>query len=165
MPWAPAITDLEQLKHHPAIAKVLVWNPAAVEGAKFDRDEMSIYVERSSIRDVCDLLRQDADCPFNYLADITCVDWFPSEPRFEVIYHLLSLSRKERVRLKVRLDGSSPALDSVTPVWPAANYFEREVFDLFGVRFAGHPYLRRLLMPEDWEGHPLRKDYPVEGYR
>ena len=165
MPLQPAITDLEQLKNHPAVAKLVAWNPAAVEGAKFDRDEMSIYVERSSIRDACVLLRDDTDCPFNYLADITCVDWFPSEPRFEVVYHLLSISRRERVRLKVRLDGSSPALDSVTLVWPAANYFEREVFDLFGVRFAGHPYLRRLLMPEDWEGHPLRKDYPVEGYR
>jgi NADH-quinone oxidoreductase subunit C len=165
MPLQPAITDLEELKNHPAVAKLLAWNPAAVEGAKFDRDEMSIYVERSSIRHVCDLLCQNTDFPFNYLADITCVDWFPSEPRFEVVYHLLSHSKKERVRLKVRLDGSSPALDSVTPVWPAANYFEREVFDLFGVRFAGHPYLRRLLMPEDWEGHPLRKDYPVEGYR
>ena len=165
MPLAPAITDLEQLKNHPAVAKLVAWNPAAVEGAKFDRDEMSIYVERSSIRDACVLLRDDTDCPFNYLADITCVDWFPSEPRFEVVYHLLSISKKERVRLKVRLNGSSPALDSVTLVWPAANYFEREVFDLFGVRFAGHPYLRRLLMPEDWEGHPLRKDYPVEGYR
>jgi NADH-quinone oxidoreductase subunit C len=165
MPLQPAITDLEQLKNHPAVAKLVAWNPAAVEGAKFDRDEMSIYVERSSIRDACVLLRDDTDCPFNYLADITCVDWFPSEPRFEVVYHLLSISKKERVRLKVRLDGSSLALDSVTLVWPAANYFEREVFDLFGVRFAGHPYLRRLLMPEDWEGHPLRKDYPVEGYR
>jgi NADH-quinone oxidoreductase subunit C len=165
MPLQSAITDLEQLKNHPAVAKLVAWNPAAVEGAKFDRDEMSIYVERSSIRDACVLLRDDTDCPFNYLADITCVDWFASEPRFEVVYHLLSISKKERVRLKVRLDGSSPALDSVTLVWPAANYFEREVFDLFGVRFAGHPYLRRLLMPEDWEGHPLRKDYPVEGYR
>jgi NADH-quinone oxidoreductase subunit C len=165
MPLQPAITDLEQLKNHPAVVKLVEWNPAAVEGAKFDRDEMSIYVERSCIRDACVLLRGDTDCPFNYLADITCVDWFPSEPRFEVVYHLLSISKKERVRLKVRLDGSSPALDSVTLVWPAANYFEREVFDLFGVRFAGHPYLRRLLMPEDWEGHPLRKDYPVEGYR
>ncbi|HYM08940.1 MAG TPA: NADH-quinone oxidoreductase subunit C [Terriglobales bacterium] len=165
MPVAPAITDLEQLKNHPAVAKLVAWNPAAVEGAKFDRDEMSIYVERSCIRDACAVLRDDADCPFNFLADVTCVDWFPSEPRFEVVYHLLSHTKKERVRLKVRLDSGSPALDSVTQVWPAANYFEREVFDLFGVRFAGHPYLRRLLMPEDWEGHPLRKDYPVEGYR
>jgi NADH-quinone oxidoreductase subunit C len=165
MALEPAITDLEQLKNHPAIAKLMAWNPASVEGAKFDRNEISIYVERSLIREACFLLRDDADCPFNYLADVTCVDWFPSEPRFEVVYHLLSIPNKERVRLKVRLDGGSPALDSVTQVWPAANYFEREVFDLFGVRFAGHPYLRRLLMPEDWEGHPLRKDYPVEGYR
>jgi NADH-quinone oxidoreductase subunit C len=165
MPFEPAITDLEQLKNHPAVAKLIAWNSFAVEGAKFDRDEMSIYVERSLIRDACILLRDDADCPFNFLADVTCVDWFPSEPRFEVVYHLLSIPKKERVRLKVRLDGGSPALDSVTLVWPAANYFEREVYDLFGVRFAGHPYLRRLLMPEDWEGYPLRKDYPVEGYR
>ncbi len=165
MPLAPAITDLEQLQTHPAIAKLLAWNPAAVEGAKFDRDEMTIYIERSVVREACVLLRDDSDCPFNFLADVTCVDWFPSEPRFEVVYHLLSIPKKERVRLKVRLGSSSPALDSVTSVWPAANYFEREIFDLFGVRFTGHPYLRRLLMPEDWEGHPLRKDYPVEGYR
>jgi NADH-quinone oxidoreductase subunit C len=165
MPLQPAITDLEQLKQHPAIAALLAWNPSSVEGAKFDREEMSVYVERSSILDACELLRQNPDCPYNYLADVTCVDWFPSEPRFEVVYHLLSHSKKERVRLKVRLDGGSPALDSITAVWPAANYFEREVFDLFGIRFAGHPYLRRILMPEDWEGNPLRKDYPVEGYR
>ena len=165
MPLAPAITDLEQLQTHPAIAKLLAWNPAAVEGAKFDRDEMTIYIERSVIREACVLLRDDSDCPFNFLSDVTCVDWFPSEPRFEVVYHSLSIPKKERVRLKVRLGSSAPALDSVTSVWPAANYFEREIFDLFGVRFTGHPYLRRLLMPEDWEGHPLRKDYPVEGYR
>ena len=90
MPLQPAITDLEQLKQHPAIAALLAWNPSSVEGAKFDREEMSVYVERSSIRDACELLRQNADCPYNYLADVTCVDWFPSEPRFEVVYHLLS---------------------------------------------------------------------------
>ena len=165
MPLAPAITDLEQLKTHPAVAKLLAWNPAVVEGAKFDRDEMTVYIERSSIREACVLLRDTANCPFDFLADVTCVDRYPSEPRFEVVYHLLSIPKKERLRLKVRLEGNSPTVDSVTSVWPAANYFEREVFDLFGVRFTGHPYLRRLLMPEDWEGHPLRKDYPVEGYR
>ena len=165
MPLAPAITELEQLKEHPALARLLVWNPGSVQGAKFDRDELSIIVERSSIREACALLRDESGCPFNFLADVTCVDWYPSEPRFEVIYHLLSIPNKERVRLKVKLDGSSPVIESVTPVWPAANYFEREVFDLFGIRFTGHPYLRRIQMPEDWEGHPLRKDYPVEGYR
>jgi NADH-quinone oxidoreductase subunit C len=165
MALAPAVTDMEQLKDHPAIARLIAWNPAAVEGAKFDREEMTIYVERSAIREACSLLRDDPNCMLNFLSDVTCVDWFPSEPRFEVIYHLLSITKKERVRLKVRLGSDSPALESVTPAWPGANYFEREVFDLFGIRFLGHPHLRRLLMPEDWEGHPLRKDYPVEGYR
>ncbi len=165
MALAPAITDLEQLRGHPALARLLAQNSIVVEGAKFDRDEMTIYVDRSSIREACVLLRDDPGCPFNFLSDVTCVDWYPQEPRFEVVYHLLSIPKKERVRLKVRLNSSSPTVESVTPLWPAANFFEREVYDLFGVRFNGHPYLRRLLMPEDWEGHPLRKDYPVEGYR
>jgi NADH-quinone oxidoreductase subunit C len=165
MALASAVTNIDQLKSHPAIARLLAWNPEAVEGVKFDREEMTIYVVREAIREACALLRDDSSCPFNYLSDITCVDWYPSDPRFEVIYHLLSIPNKERVRLKVRLSGDNTALDSVTSVWPGANYFEREVFDLFGVRFNGHPYLRRLLMPENWEGYPLRKDYPVEGYR
>ncbi len=95
MPLAPAITDLEQLKSPPGRGPVC-WRgiPAAVEGAKFDRDEMSIYIERSSIREACVLLRDDQDCPFNFLADVTCVDWFPSEPRFEVVYHLLSIPQE-----------------------------------------------------------------------
>jgi len=161
----PPITDIEELKSHPALARLLEWSPAAVKAVKFDRDEMSIVIDRPVIRETCALLRDNPDFPFNYLSDVTCVDWSPSEPRFEVIYHLLSIPKKERVRLKVRLEGASPVIESVTSVWPGANYFEREVFDLFGIRFTGHPYLRRLLMPEDWEGYPLRKDYPVEGYR
>jgi NADH-quinone oxidoreductase subunit C len=165
MPLAPAITDIEQLKNHPAVARLLGWKDSAIQAVKFDRDEMTIYVDRSDIREACALLRDDPTCPFDFLSDVTCVDWYPSEPRFEVVYHLLSIPKKERVRLKVRLNSSSPSIDSITPVWAGANYFEREVFDLFGVRFAGHPYLRRIMMPEDWEGHPLRKDYPVEGYR
>jgi len=165
MPLSPAITDLELLKNHPAVARLMGWNAAAVEGARFDRDELTIHIERGSIRQACALLKDDPACPFNFLSDVTCVDWYPAEPRFEVVYHLLSIPKKERVRLKVRLDSASPVVESMTSVWPGANYFEREIFDLFGVRFSGHPSLRRILMPEDWEGHPLRKDYPVEGYR
>lgn len=165
MQLAPAVTDLESLKGQPAVARLLGWNAAAVQGAKLDRGELTVMIDRANIREACALLREDEVCVFNYLSDITCVDWYPAEPRFEVVYHLLSIPRKERVRLKVRLNSASPAVESITSVWPGANYFEREIFDLFGVRFNGHPYLRRLLMPEDWEGHPLRKDYPVEGYR
>jgi NADH-quinone oxidoreductase subunit C len=165
MPLASPVTDIEQLKDHPAIVRLLASKSVAIEGAKFDRDEMTVYIQRGSIRGACVQLRDDPACPFNFLSDVTCVDWYPQEPRFEVIYHLLSIPNKERVRLKVRLPGDSPALESVTSIWPAANYFEREIYDLFGVRFDGHPYLRRIMMPEDWDGYPLRKDYPVEGYR
>ena len=157
----PAVSDLEQLKDHPAVALLLEWNTDAVSEAKFDRNELSIHIDRANIKEACSVLKAQ----FNFLSDLTCVDWYPSEPRFEVIYHLLSHRLKERVRLKVKLQGDDAAVESVTSVWPAANFFEREIFDLFGVRFLGHPNLRRIMMPEDWEGHPLRKDYPVEGYR
>ena len=163
MPLATAVTDLEQLKDRPLLAALLSWNASAVEGAKFDRDELSIYVVRESIRTACAHLKSQGLTDF--LSDVTCADYYPREPRFEMAYHLLSTTRKERVRLKVRLGGEDAVIESITPVWPSANFFEREVFDLFGVRFLGHPYLRRIMMPEDWEGHPLRKDYPVEGYR
>jgi NADH-quinone oxidoreductase subunit C len=156
-----AITDLEQLKDHPALAKLLPWKPTAVTAAKFDRGELSVDIDRTYIREACSVLQPD----FNFLSDLTCVDWFPSEPRFQVTYHLLSHKLKERVRLKVMLPGDDPVTESIMPVWPSANFFEREIFDLFGVRFLGHPNLRRIMMPEDWEGNPLRKDYPVEGYR
>lgn len=157
----PAVTDLEQLKDHPALALLLPWNAGVVTQAKFDRNELSVYIDRANIKEACSVLKRQ----FNFFSDLTCVDWYPSEPRFEVIYHLLSHQLKERVRLKVRLQADDAAVESITSLWPAANFFEREVFDLFGVRFLGHPNLRRIMMPEDWEGHPLRKDYPVEGYR
>jgi len=157
------ITDLEQLKDRPAVAALLAWNQNAVEGAKLDRDELSIYVARESIRRACEQLK--AKGLVDFLSDLTCADYYPRQPRFELAYHLLSIQRKERVRLKVRLDVEEAVVESITALWPAANFFEREVFDLFGIRFLGHPYLRRIMMPEDWEGHPLRRDYPVEGYR
>ena len=102
---------------------------------------------------------------YNFFEDMTAVDWFPSSPRFQLSYHLLSHAYKERLRLRVLVEEASPSVQSIVSVWPAANYYEREVFDLFGIRFDEHPNLRRIMMPDDWQGHPLRKDYPVEGYR
>jgi len=163
MPLQPVITDLEQLKDSPAVAALQ--SASLLESAKFDRDELTIYVDRAEIKQACETLRDSPETRFNFLSDITCVDVFPSEPRFEVIYHLLSHAQKDRVRLIARVPGGDPSIESLMGLWPAANFFEREVFDLFGVRFLGHPNLRRIMMPEDWEGHPLRKDYPVEGYR
>ena len=165
MALEPAITDMEQLKALPELAMLLTWNAGAITGAKFDRDELTIWVDRTSLREACQILKSDPQLQYNAVSDITCVDWYPNEPRFEVVYQLFSIPKKKYLRLKVRLSGSDASVDSLVPIWPGANFFEREVYDLFGVRFNGHPYLRRLLMPEDWEGYPLRKDYPVEGYR
>jgi NADH-quinone oxidoreductase subunit C len=130
--------------------------------AKYDRNELTITVARESILPACEAIRKAG---YNFLEDVTAVDWYPSEPRFQIVYHFLSHSLKRRLRILVRLAGDDAAIDSITPNWPSANFYEREVFDLFGVHFGGHPYLRRIMMPEDWQGHPLRKDYPVEGYR
>jgi NADH-quinone oxidoreductase subunit C len=130
--------------------------------AKYDRGELTLTVARESIVSAAEALRRAG---FTFFEDVTAVDWYPSEPRFQISYSFLSLTLKRRVRVVVRLTGDDAVLDSLTPNWPAANFYEREVFDLFGVRFSGHPYLRRIMMPEDWQGHPLRKDYPVEGYR
>ena len=163
MSLTPAITDLEQLKSRPTFSALVTWNSAAVKEGKFDRDELTVYIESPFIRDVCFFLRDQQ--AFNFMSDLTCVDLHPLDPRFEVVYHLLSHSKKERVRLKVQLSGDDPVLESIVPVWPTANFFEREIFDLFGVRFLGHPNLKRIMLPEEWKGNPLRKDYPVEGYR
>ncbi|HWR13863.1 MAG TPA: NADH-quinone oxidoreductase subunit C [Terriglobales bacterium] len=165
MPLAPAITDIEQLKDRPEVAALLGWNADAVEGAKFDRNELTIWIKRDHVVNAARFLRDHSELRFNFLSDVTCVDWYPSEPRFEVVYHLLSIPRKSRVRLKVKLNSGDTRVGSMMSVWPSCNFFEREVFDLFGITFEGHPYLKRIMMPDDWNGHPLRKDYPVEGYR
>jgi NADH-quinone oxidoreductase subunit C len=146
---------------HPENAAVKALTDLATD-AKYDRNELTITVARESIIAACEAVKQAG---YNFLEDVTAVDWYPSEPRFQIVYHVLSMSRKERLRLIVLLDGDSASLDSIIPVWPSANFYEREIFDLFGVHFGGHPNLRRIMMPEDWKGHPLRKDYPVEGYR
>ena len=165
MALAPAVTDVEQLKDKPELAALLRWNAAAVEGAKFDRDELTVWIARDHIVPACLFLRDHPDLKLNMLSDVTAVDWYPSEPRFEVVYQLLSIPRKTRLRLKVKLNSDDTRIGSLISVWPACNFFEREVFDLFGIVFEGHPFLKRIMLPDDWKGHPLRKDYPVEGYR
>lgn len=165
MALEPAITDMEQLKGRPEVAALLAWNAGAVAGAKLDRNQLIIWLHRTALREACLALKNDPTLQYNAVADITCVDWFPREPRFEVVYQLFSTINKKYLRLKVKLQGDDPNIDSVTSIWPGANFFEREVWDLFGVRFDQHPNLVRIMMPDNWEGHPLRKDYPVEGYR
>ena len=133
-----------------------------IADAKYDRAELTVTVAREDIITAGKAVQKAG---YNFLEDVTAVDWYPSEPRFQMTYHILSHSLKERLRLVVRLYSDAASLDSITSIWPSANFYEREVFDLFGVHFGGHPNLRRIMMPEDWKGHPLRKDYPVEGYR
>ena len=135
----------------------------SVRNAKLDRGEITLEIAPGNIVDVCRRLKHEGG--FIRLSDLTAVDRFPEEPRFEIIYHLHSLEHNERLRLRCRISGTGPAIDSVTEVWRSANWYEREVFDLFGVTFHNHPELDRILLPADWEGHPLRKDYPITGTR
>jgi len=141
------------------------WNPKAVAEVIEFRGETTIVVPRELLRATAERCREDAKLQYNLLSDATCVDRYPAEPRFELSYHLVSIPKREKVRLRVRLGGNDAVVDSLVPVWPGANWLEREIFDLFGIRFTGHPDLRRILLPDDWEGYPLRRDYPVEGYR
>ncbi|HET8908662.1 MAG TPA: NADH-quinone oxidoreductase subunit C [Ktedonobacterales bacterium] len=140
--------------------------PDGVVEATEHRGEMTIVVRPDIIVEVCRALRDEKQLAYNYLADITAVDWLEREPRYDIVYHLLSLATYAVVRLKVRIGGEEtpdPEIPSVTPVWPGADWFEREIYDLFGIRFSGHPNQTRILMPQDWVGYPLRKDYPLTG--
>jgi NADH-quinone oxidoreductase subunit C len=159
------VTDSTNQSANVVVEHLSAWNPKAVAEVIQFRGETTVVVPRELLRGAAERCRQDAALQFNLLSDATCVDRFPIEPRFELNYHLVSIPRRDRVRLRVRLPGNDPVVDSLIPVWPGANWLEREVFDLFGIRFTGHTDLRRILLPEDWEGHPLRRDYPVEGFR
>jgi len=153
----------ESLRDRPVAAAVEAFDSDAVTAGKFEKDELTLEIAPAKIASVCGFLKYDQK--FIRLSSVTAVDRYPSEPRFEVVYHLHSIERNERLRLKCRLRGDNPTIESVTPVWRGANWYEREVFDLFGIQFTGHPDLRRILMPDDWEDHPLRKDYPITGTR
>lgn len=147
---------------HPLVAKLRSNFPGAVSEATTFLEQLALKIERDSLLGLAEFLRDDAECRFNYLTDVTCVHW-PERAAapFDVVYNLYSIERNTRVRLKIAAH-ESDAVPSVTGIWPAANWMEREVYDLFGVRFTDHPDLRRLLLPPDWEGHPLRKEYPLE---
>lgn len=153
----------DALKEIPVAGDIESRFPTAIVEANHDRDELTLVIDPAQIVEVCGFLKNDRR--FVRISAVTAVDRYPSEPRFEVVYHLHSIERNERLRLKCRAGGSAPEIDSVTSVWRGADWYEREVFDLFGIGFRNHPNLKRILLPLDWEGHPLRKDYPVHGYR
>jgi len=153
----------ENLKENATAAALEAFDASAVMSGKLDRGELTIEIAPEKIVSVCGFLKYDLG--FVRLSTITGVDYYPAEPRFEVVYHLHSLDRNEWLRVKCRLPGADPQIDSVTEVWRGANWFERETFDLFGVRFRNHPDLRRIMLPDDWQGSPLRKDYSITGDR
>lgn len=153
----------EAVATHPIVVALQQESSSWLVSANIALGELTIEVEADRVAHVCRFLRDEK--AFNRLSTVTAVDRYPVEPRFEVVYHLYSISLKRRVRVKARVVSENPDLDSVIPVWPSANWYEREVFDLFGIRFRNHPEMTRILMPEGWEGHPLRKDYPVHGHR
>ena len=137
--------------------------PEAVRSTSLFRGETTLQIRLEDILAVCRFLHDDSESSFEYLVDLCGVDHLPLEPRFEVVYLLRSLKTKDLIRLKVSLPGSSPRISSVFSVWKGANWMEREAFDLFGINFDGHPDLRRILLTPEWEGFPLRKDYPLRG--
>ena len=153
----------ENLKEHSTAAAVEAFDADAVKSGRFDHNEMTLEIAPPKIASICGFLKYDQN--FIRLSSVTAVDRYPAEPRFEVVYHLHSVERNHRVRLKCRVRGEDPVIESVASVWRSANWYEREVFDLFGIHFLNHPDLRRIMMPDDWEGYPLRKDYPIAGTR
>jgi NADH-quinone oxidoreductase subunit C len=147
-----------------AIASALdLREPGAITGGHNQHNEPTLFIAADRIVAVCQYLKQSHE--FNRLSGITAVDWHPADPRFELVYLLHSLPKNQRLRLKCWISERSAEVDSVTSVWRSANWYEREIYDMFGIGFRNHPDLRRILLPVDWEGYPLRKDYPVHGHK
>lgn len=160
------MTENSELDLHPVVQNVRAWDSSALTEARIFRGELTLTVAPENLLRVADHLRTAPGLEFNFLSDIDTVDRFPNQPRFELNYQLLSIATRQCVCLRVRVPGSThPVLPTITGVWPTADWHEREIFDMFGLRFEGHSDLRRILMPEEWDGYPLRKDYPVEGFR
>lgn len=154
----------DELRAWAVPAELESWDAEAIEGGECAHNELSLRVRSGRIADVCRYLKEHLE--FTRLVGVTAIDRSQAaEPRFEVVYLLHSIARNERLRLKAAVGGDSPELPSVCAVWAGANWYEREAFDMFGIRFTGHPDLRRILMPDYWDGHPLRKDFPVDGHK
>lgn len=136
--------------------------PESILETHSHRGDDTAIVRKEDILKICLFLRDDETLLFNFMMDLTAVDYIGREPRFEVVYHLYSLRHNQRVRIKAGVPESDCAIDSVVSIWPGANWFEREAFDMYGITFKGHPELRRILLYEGFEGHPLRKDYPIK---
>jgi len=152
----------ENLKDNPVAAALEQADAGMLAGGNNDHNELTLEVVPEKILDALRALNAEK---FERLSTVTAVDRYPMEPRFEVVYHLQSVSRNLFVRLKARVSGEKPEIDSATAVYASANWYEREAWDLFGVVFKGHPNLTRIMMPDFWEGHPLRRDYPVHGHK
>ncbi len=159
------MTDSGGQTTNPVVAKLRSWSANAIEEVIEYRGDTTIVVPRKVLRSVAEQCRDTEELKFNLLTDATALDRYPMEPRFELNYQLISIPLKLKLTIRVKLNGNDPVVDSLFPVWKGANWLEREIFDMFGIQFTGHPDLRRILLPDDWEGHPLRKDFPVEGYR
>jgi NADH-quinone oxidoreductase subunit C len=155
------VSTIEPLDH-PILVQLRERFPREVLAIHAWRGDLTAEVAPTSIVDVCRFLRDDATLAFDFLSDLTAVDYLGSTPRFEIVYHLKSLTRGHRLRLKARVTEDTPHIDSVVGVWRGADWLERETWDLYGIRFLGHPDLRRIYLYEEFEGHPLRKDYPKE---
>lgn len=152
----------EELKEHEVAASLEAADPGMLLGGNTEHNELTLEVVPEKILGALSALKAQR---FERLATVTAVDRYPMEPRFEVVYHLQSVSRNLYVRLKCRIGGEKPEIDSATAVYASANWYERETWDLFGVVFLNHPNLTRIMMPEFWEGHPLRRDFPVHGHK
>ena len=147
---------------NPAVKKLQEKFPGLAFDVRTFREEVTLTVPKKEITEVCKFLYTDADLQYRFLTDLCGLDFFPETPRFEVVYFLYSMAKNQRLRLKVKV-GEGESVSSVESIWKAANWLEREVYDLFGIPFENHPDLRRILLWDGFEGHPLRKDFPVEG--
>jgi NADH-quinone oxidoreductase subunit C len=146
----------------PVLRRVLELLPDAVRETHARLGDATACVDPIRIVEVLRLLRDDPELEFEMLTDVTAVDYLGEVPRFEVVYHLYSVAKNHRVRIKARVAEDAPEIESAVALWPSANWMEREIWDLYGIRFRNHPDLRRILLYEQFDGHPLRKDYPKE---